>query len=292
MEPHFANDAWAERENRMTRFPLIASQYLSNLLAKMQDSIIYTTSSNILYFHHDIWKRTLEARAGIAYNSSQEYPVHVLRSSIMLKVRAKYLLLIAAAVWFLAGVNIMRLGIIACLEGDAAIWLLVIGIPVVFVVFHCMFSKLVGKHADRIRGYGEDKMHVLRFFDVKGYVIMAIMMGGGISLRAFGIVPGMVRRVLLYGSRHRVGPGRHRILGPLHQARRRHHLPRHQEDSPGVVCYVLRPVAAATCQAPRNFPDLLHFAACGCRDLPGLAKLPGRRVAASTGRTCISRASR
>lgn len=108
----------------------------------------------------------------------------------MFKVRAKYLLLIAAAVWFLAGVNIMRLGIIACLEGDVAIWLLVIGIPVVFVVFHCMFSKLVGKHADRIRGYGEDKMHVLRFFDVKGYVIMAIMMGGGISLRAFGIVPG------------------------------------------------------------------------------------------------------
>ena len=108
----------------------------------------------------------------------------------MFRVRAKYLLLIAAAVWFLAGVNIMRLGVIACLEGDAAIWLLVIGIPVVFVVFHCMFSKLVGKHADRIRGYGEDKMHVLRFFDVKGYVIMAIMMGGGISLRAFGIVPG------------------------------------------------------------------------------------------------------
>lgn len=121
MEPHFANDAWAERENRMTRFPLIASQYLSNLLAKMQDSIIYTTSSNILYFHHDVWKRTLEARAGIAYNSSQEYPVHGLRSSIMFRVRAKYLLLIAAAVWFLAGVNIMRLGVIACLEGDAAI---------------------------------------------------------------------------------------------------------------------------------------------------------------------------
>ena len=73
----------------------------------------------------------------------------------MFRVRAKYLLLIAAAVWFLAGVNIMRLGVIACLEGDAAIWLLVIGIPVVFVVFHCMFSKLVGKHADRIRGYGD-----------------------------------------------------------------------------------------------------------------------------------------
>ncbi|MEI3376252.1 MAG: hypothetical protein V8R08_00180 [Coriobacteriales bacterium] len=108
----------------------------------------------------------------------------------MFRVHAKYLLLIAAAVWFVAGVNIARLGVIAIGEGTTPLWLLVVGIPVVFVAFHTMFSKLVGKHADRIRGYGENHMHVLRFFDVKGYIIMAIMMGGGISLRAFGIVPG------------------------------------------------------------------------------------------------------
>ncbi len=108
----------------------------------------------------------------------------------MFQVHAKYLLLIAAAVWFIAGVNIVRLGAIAIGEGTTPLWLLVVGIPVVFVAFHTMFSKLVGKHADRIRGYGENHMHVLRFFDVKGYIIMAIMMGGGISLRAFGIVPG------------------------------------------------------------------------------------------------------
>ncbi len=52
-----------------------------------------------------------------------------------------------------------------------------------------MFSKLVGKHSDRIRGYGAKKMHAFRFFDAKGYVVMAIMMGGGISLRTFGLVP-------------------------------------------------------------------------------------------------------
>ena len=107
-----------------------------------------------------------------------------------MKVRAKYLLLIAAAVWFAAGVNIARLGVLAALEGDAAPWVLAVGIPLVFLAFHTMFSKLVGKHSDRIRGYGEDRMHVLRFFDVKGYVIMAVMMGGGIGLRAAGIVPG------------------------------------------------------------------------------------------------------
>ena len=67
--------------------------------------------------------------------------------------------------------------------------MLVVGIPVLWGLFHMMFSRLVGKPADRIRGYGENRMHVLRFFDVKGYIIMAVMMGGGISLRSFGIVP-------------------------------------------------------------------------------------------------------
>lgn len=105
------------------------------------------------------------------------------------RVRAKYLLLIAAAVWFLAGVNIIRLGVLSAFEGDVAPWVLLAGIPLAFIVFHMMFSKLVGKHSDRIRGYGEEKMHVLKFFDIKGYLIMAIMMGGGIALRSFGLVP-------------------------------------------------------------------------------------------------------
>ncbi len=108
----------------------------------------------------------------------------------MLKVMPRYLLLIAAVVWCAAGVNIARLGLLACFEGDAPSWLLLVGIPAVFLAFHAMFGRLVGKHSDRIRSYGDSRMHVLRFFDVRGYVIMAIMMGGGISLRAFGIVPG------------------------------------------------------------------------------------------------------
>lgn len=107
----------------------------------------------------------------------------------MFKVHAKYLLVIAALVWIAAGANIVRLGVLACLEGTTPVWLLIIGIPLTFLAFHAMFTRLVGKHADRIRGYGEERMHILKFFDVKGYIIMIIMMGGGISLRAFGIVP-------------------------------------------------------------------------------------------------------
>ena len=104
----------------------------------------------------------------------------------MFKVRSKYLLLIAAAVWLIAGSQVARMAIAA---GNGNLWLLLIGIPATFVVFHMMFSKLVGKHAARIRSYGEEKMHVLKFFDVRGYLIMAVMMGGGIALRSFGLVP-------------------------------------------------------------------------------------------------------
>lgn len=107
----------------------------------------------------------------------------------LFKIRAKYLLLIASAVWCIAGFNIVRLGVIAISEGTTPLWVLLVGIPGIFFLFHLMFSKLVGKHADRIRSYGENKMHVLKFFDIKGYIIMAIMMGGGIALRSFGIVP-------------------------------------------------------------------------------------------------------
>ena len=107
----------------------------------------------------------------------------------MFKVRSKYLLLIAAAVWLIAGSQVARMGIEAIAAGNGNPWLLLIGIPATFVVFHMMFSKLVGKHAARIRSYGEEKMHVLKFFDVRGYLIMAVMMGGGIGLRMAGLVP-------------------------------------------------------------------------------------------------------
>lgn len=107
----------------------------------------------------------------------------------MFKVRAKYLLLIAAAVWCAAGINILRLGILSAQDAKLHPAALTLGIVITFLLFHPMFSKLVGKHSDRIRSYGEQHMHVLKFFDVKGYIIMAIMMSGGIALRSFGILP-------------------------------------------------------------------------------------------------------
>ena len=109
----------------------------------------------------------------------------------MLKVSKRTLLLVAGIVWLIAGGNIAWLGIQSFAQmGQGIWWLLVIGAVGVFTLFHVkVFSKMVGKHANRIAGYVEDKISFWRFFDASGYIMMAIMMTGGISLRAFGLVP-------------------------------------------------------------------------------------------------------
>ena len=109
----------------------------------------------------------------------------------MLKISTEKLLLVAGIVWFVAGANILNIGIGAYfLETGWLFWALMVGTLAIFLVFHVLvFTKMVGKHASRIRGYEEDKTHAFKFFDKKGYIMMAVMMGGGIALRAFGIVP-------------------------------------------------------------------------------------------------------
>ena len=96
----------------------------------------------------------------------------------MLKVSKTALLFIAGIVWLAAGVNIARLGILSFGQMSPSMWwMLVIGAIAVFTVFHIkVFSKMAGKHANRIAGYVEDKIAFWRFFDASGYIMMAIMM--------------------------------------------------------------------------------------------------------------------
>ena len=52
-----------------------------------------------------------------------------------------------------------------------------------------MFSKLVKKNAQRIADLEGERHHVVRFFDRKSYMMMAIMMSFGIGMRAAGLFP-------------------------------------------------------------------------------------------------------
>ena len=100
-------------------------------------------------------------------------------------VKRNTLLLLACLVWSAAGFNILRIGLSAYPAYRAAGNYLLSA--VVFAVFQkFIFGKLVKKHTTRISAYEEERHFFLKFFDLKSFAIMAVMMSGGIALRSSG----------------------------------------------------------------------------------------------------------
>ena len=108
-------------------------------------------------------------------------------------VRKRTLLAIAGSVWLIAGFNVARLGILAYQDimPVSAVQILLSG--VVFCAFGGMFFGMTRKHENRIKGYKEEFRPVYQFFDLKSYLIMAVMMGGG----DLGCVPQVLLRKYL-----------------------------------------------------------------------------------------------
>lgn len=105
-----------------------------------------------------------------------------------MKVKRNTLLLLACLVWSAAGFNILRIGLIAYPSYWSVGNFLLSAL--VFVVFQkFIFGKLVKKHTTRIHSYVEERHFFLKFFDGKSFVIMAVMMTGGIGLRSSGLAP-------------------------------------------------------------------------------------------------------
>ena len=105
-----------------------------------------------------------------------------------MKVKRHTLLLLACLVWSAAGFNILRIGIITypAYRGALNYALSVL----VFAVFQLLiFGRLVKKHTARITAYTEERLFFLKFFDAKAFAIMAVMMTGGIGLRASRLAP-------------------------------------------------------------------------------------------------------
>lgn len=101
-------------------------------------------------------------------------------------VKNTTLLLIACLVWSAAGFNVLRLGIIEYPPFVSAVNILLSA--AVFTVFQIfIFGRLVKKHTKRIDGYGDERQLFIKFFDVKSFIIMAVMITGGILLRSLHI---------------------------------------------------------------------------------------------------------
>lgn len=103
-------------------------------------------------------------------------------------VKRNTLLLLACLVWSAAGFNILRIGLMSYPAHRSVLNFLLSA--VVFAVFQVfIFGKLVKKHTARISGYEEERHFFLKFFDKKAFAIMAVMMSGGIGVRASGLAP-------------------------------------------------------------------------------------------------------
>ena len=105
-----------------------------------------------------------------------------------MKVRKNTLLLIACLVWAAAGVNILRIGLLAY-PAYVSVWNVALSLVVFGVFQYFIFGRLVKKHTRRICEYEEERQFFLKFFDAKSFAIMAFMMTGGILLRTSGLGP-------------------------------------------------------------------------------------------------------
>lgn len=103
-------------------------------------------------------------------------------------VKKRTLLAIAGSVWILAGFNVARLGILSYRQISVSPLSLLLSLSV-FGIFGAMFFGMSRKHARRIESFEQQTRPFWDFFDVKSYLIMALMMGGGIWLRSSGISP-------------------------------------------------------------------------------------------------------
>lgn len=105
-----------------------------------------------------------------------------------MKVKKRVLLLFAGIVWLIAGFNVLRIGIICYKEYKTFLNFFISFL--VFLIFQIfIFSRLVKKHTRRIHSYENEKQFFLNFFDLKSFIIMVIMISGGIIIRSFNLAP-------------------------------------------------------------------------------------------------------
>jgi Na+/H+ antiporter NhaC len=104
-------------------------------------------------------------------------------------ISKKYLLLIAGFFWILAGLMVMKTGYPFFANSTYKL-ILTAGAIIVFLVFYLfIFSKLVAKHEKRIREKQNEKLPFWQFFNLSSYIIIIVMISGGITIRKLELVP-------------------------------------------------------------------------------------------------------
>ncbi|MBE5917975.1 MAG: hypothetical protein E7273_14190 [Pseudobutyrivibrio ruminis] len=107
-----------------------------------------------------------------------------------LSIRKNYLMLISGILWIMAGTMVMNIGVPILTKLIVhGFWYLLFAVATFLVFYIFIFSKLVGKHTNRIKSKKNDRLPFWEFFDVPSYIVMIIMMTGGMWIRSSHLIP-------------------------------------------------------------------------------------------------------
>jgi hypothetical protein len=105
------------------------------------------------------------------------------------RVPKRYLLLVAAFAWTIAGGMLLGRGSAWLLEhGDHLFLRYAVALAGGLVFFFLLFSRISLKHVRRILAIDRARPSLFSFFDAKAYIMMAFMIGGGVLLRTSNVV--------------------------------------------------------------------------------------------------------
>ena len=104
-------------------------------------------------------------------------------------IRRAYSYVIAAAIWGIPGINIAIKGVktYMLMNPDDLWWLMLITIAV-SIFFFIIFRRVVRKYSERIASL-PDRVMIWQIFPPKGWILLAFMMGLGITLKHIPDVP-------------------------------------------------------------------------------------------------------
>ena len=104
-------------------------------------------------------------------------------------IRRAYSYVIAAAIWGIPGINITVKGFrtYMLMNPDDLWWLMLITVAV-SIFFFIIFHRVVRKYSERIASL-PDSVMIWQIFPPKGWILLAIMMGLGITLKHIPDVP-------------------------------------------------------------------------------------------------------
>lgn len=109
--------------------------------------------------------------------------------SLTPRVTKRYLLLIAAFAWTMAGTMLLARGFLLSGKIRHTHWMMIlISILGGGLFYFVLFSKISASHVRRILGLQNDRPSIFSFFNLRSYLLMTIMISSGIILRKTGIL--------------------------------------------------------------------------------------------------------